>query len=344
MATFRLNKDKLEQFIKIISKEYALFGPVESDGTTSFKEITPNSQLLILDSYNTDKPPKEVFFPQTETMFAYNEKGIHSSVYKGKPIALFGVRPCDAKSFLLLNKVFKENEYEDPYWIGRYKNALIFVLACNNPLSTCFCNWLNGGPFNKKGADIFLIDINDAFLIEPCSQKGEEFITNLSSSIRLPKAVRSDLKRAESIKEEAESLLSESIELASLKEALDHLWDNPVWEEIAYKCLNCAVCSYLCPTCHCFDIQDENRERIRIWDSCMFSLFTKEASGYNPRPTGKERMRQRIMHKFSYLVDNLGEFACVGCGRCIRDCPVNMDIREIISKIINVRLALGTNI
>jgi len=343
MATFKIKKKRLKEFIDNLTKEYRVFIPVESDGVASFMEIgkIENKKMEIgdlrFDSYNTDRPPKEIFFPQTEALLTYKEGKISSPEQAStEKIAIFGVRPCDAKSFSLLDRLFgmepnvaKCSEYKDTYWINKRTNALIFTIGCNHPLSTCFCNWLNGGPFNKEGTDLLLTDNGEDFLVEHCSQNGEEFIK--TKGLPVQKATKVDIKRASSIREKAESTLSKPVDITSLKEDLDNLWDNPVWDEIAYKCLSCAACSYLCPTCYCFDIQDERAgnargKRIRVWDSCMFSLFTKEASGHNPRPSSKERMRQRIMHKFNYFVENLGEFGCVGCGRCIRSCPVNMDI------------------
>ncbi len=110
-----------------------------------------------------------------------------------------------------------------------------------------------------------------------------------------------------------------------------------MWGDLTETCLGCGVCTYLCPTCHCFDICDEAAtaagERIRVWDSCQFPLFTQEASGANPRPSGKERFRQRIMHKFSYLPKERDMAGCVGCGRCVAECPVNLDIREVLEKL-----------
>ena len=139
--------------------------------------------------------------------------------------------------------------------------------------------------------------------------------------------------------EEARRSIRSSLNIAQIKKALDRDFDNPLWETIHEKCLGCGVCTFLCPTCHCFDILDEGDstqgERIRIWDSCMFPLFTLHASGANPRPGGKERMRQRVMHKFSYFLDNHEQPSCTGCGRCIRFCPVNLDIREVLGAIQN---------
>jgi len=118
-------------------------------------------------------------------------------------------------------------------------------------------------------------------------------------------------------------------------------FENPIWATIHGKCLACGTCTWMCPTCHCFDISDEVKGndgvRIRSWDSCMFPLFTKETSGHNPRTSQKERWRQRVMHKFKYYVDNFNAIACVGCGRCVMSCPVNLDIRKVVEDIAKIK-------
>ena len=127
------------------------------------------------------------------------------------------------------------------------------------------------------------------------------------------------------------------IEIDGLKEKLDRSFENPIWQELTEKCLGCGVCTYLCPTCHCFDIVDETHastgQRMRTWDSCQFPQFTLQASGVNPRATVKERFRQRVMHKFSYMIESYEQIGCVGCGRCVTECPVNLDIRHVVNSI-----------
>lgn len=330
MDTYKLQKGNLERFLQKLGEKFVVHAPVESDGVVAFSELMPGQESALYFP-RTHKPPKDVFYPQTEVMFHYEKDITHSAEYKGKPIALFGARPCDAKSFVLLERVFIDPKYEDPYWAARRNNALVFSLACNDPLPSCFCNWLDGGPFSNTGSDVLITDIGDAYLFEPISENGESF---LSSVDMLKKATKKDIEKAQNAKERAESSMGEPPKLDSLKVSLDALWDDPLWDKVSSKCLGCAACTYSCPTCYCFDIQDESRRgkgvRIRLWDSCMFPLFTKEGSGHNPRPTRKYRLRQRFMHKFSYFVEKQGEFGCVGCGRCVSFCPVNIDIRNFI--------------
>lgn len=155
---------------------------------------------------------------------------------------------------------------------------------------------------------------------------------SVSSLLKKPKesALEARQKYEAAVKQKVPAL-----NLNGLKEKLRNGFDSPLWGTIAERCLGCGVCTYLCPTCHCFDISDkikgERGRRMRSWDSCQYALFTMHASGHNPRPSKRERMRQRIMHKFLYAQDNFKETFCVGCGRCVRSCPVNLDIRENVA-------------
>ena len=146
------------------------------------------------------------------------------------------------------------------------------------------------------------------------------------------------MKTIEKVQETAESYLAEKEDISSLFSKTKEIWNEPIWDEIAAKCVNCGACAFVCPTCHCFDVSDEGKgnkgKRIRLWDSCMFAIFTKEASGHNPRSQSTQRVRQRVMHKYNYFMDNYDEHLCTGCGRCVVVCPVNLDIREVIKKII----------
>ncbi|UCG91125.1 MAG: 4Fe-4S dicluster domain-containing protein, partial [candidate division WOR-3 bacterium] len=149
-------------------------------------------------------------------------------------------------------------------------------------------------------------------------------------------ASNEDYEEKEHIVKNAKKKLQRIFEVEDLGKKLDN-FDGSYWETLHQKCLGCGICTYFCPTCHCFDINDEviksHGRRVRTWDSCMFPLFTLHASGHNPRPTKKERMRQRIIHKFNYSKKYYGKTFCVGCGRCIINCPVNVDVRRIVKEI-----------
>ena len=345
-----IGKTELINFLAGLGSKYDVFAPVKKDGAICFEPLS-SPEDVVFDYPNSLRTPKEFFFPQAEVLFTFQgaERQTDKPAANTKPQVLFGVRPCDSKALLLLDSVFDQEDYQDPYYIEKRKNMVLVGLACRNPQSTCFCTSVGGGPFDKEGLDILVTELDDnRCYVEILTEKGKQLIAEDSS---FKTANKSDVQQVESVKKEAEAKIPTKVALEGLKEKLDGMFDSPVWDRIHEKCLGCAVCTYLCPTCHCFALLDEKvpapvlpaqktrvqvssqGQRIRNWDSCMFPIFTLEASGHNPRVSNRERMRQRIMHKFNYFVDNFGQTACVGCGRCLINCPVNMDIREIIETI-----------
>lgn len=332
MAFYTIEKKKISDLLGDLVKEFTLIAPVKNNNLTLFEEVQ-NPEKIIITSRNSDKVPKGSLFPQHEIMFSYQEGKINKEEEAKRKNFLFGVRPCDVKSFVLLDKVFSEGDFEDSYYKQRQRNTIISGMACNSPQNTCFCTSFGIGPFWKEKTDVFMVDMREKLLIESVTEEGESVL----SKQKLEEASREDINKVDELKKKAESIISEGLDISTLRDKLSKFFDNPIWQELYLKCVGCGVCTFFCPTCHCFDIVDEgnmvNGERIRIWDSCMFSLFTLHASGHQPRETGKERLRQRIMHKFNYFAEKFGEAACVGCGRCVISCPVNLDIREVIGKI-----------
>lgn len=332
----KLPKEKLKPFLEKLLKDYEVLGPRETAGFVSFGRIMGPGELK-LNYQNTIKTPKEAFFPQWEVMFRYRstEQSVEvksTEAHEGRRI-LFGIRPCDIRAALLLDLVFDSPDSKDPYYINKRKGTIVVGLGCNHPASTCFCTSVNGGPFSREGADLFMTDLGDGYLVEVLSPQGRKLLQDLDGI----DASHEDKEQARAIENSATRGISSVIEADGLMEKLEKMTEAPFWDSVHEKCLGCGICTYLCPTCHCFDIGDEafdlSGQRVRYWDSCLFPLFTLETSGHNPRPTGRERIRQRIMHKFSYFLSTHKAIACVGCGRCIIHCPVNLDIRRVIDDI-----------
>jgi sulfhydrogenase subunit beta (sulfur reductase) len=330
-----INKTEIGPFLDKLKGSHPVVAPVYRNGEISFDRIE-SADEVILEFSNTKRVPKSVFFPQEEVMFAYSRSESGTEVKEPvleKEVILFGVRPCDARSFLLLDMVFGSEDYRDPYYLGRREGARVIGLACTNPRQTCFCTTVGSGPFKSDGMDLLLVDLGDKYLAEAVTGYGEELIDGFSA------AAEADKQKRDDIRENAEKNMKPVVvDLEGLKDRLDTAFENDFWDEVHLKCIGCATCTYLCPTCHCFDIyeeavSDDSGYRLRLWDSCALSLFTLHTSGHNPRPSTKERVRQRIMHKFNYFAHNYGEIACVGCGRCVQNCPVNLDIRDVIRSI-----------
>ena len=312
-------------------------------GTCELKE---NPAEITYRFFNVRLPLKEIFFPQTEVLYTFDFDEVAEVPVPDEQILVFGCRPCDARALAQLDAVFgPENKgYTDPYYMKRREGSIVVSLACSAPCPTCFCTATGGAPAATAGADLIAHELEGRdggrLLIEAINEKGRAFLESHNELFsEAPDSLVEDVRSADAAAEQAVRQANDlgvdlGEEIAALKERMDPLFDDRRWEELTSSCIGCGACTYLCPTCHCFDIADESRmyegRRIRTWDSCQFPLFTKHASGHNPRTNRKERLRQRFMHKFSYAVENMNEVLCVGCGRCIAACPVNLDIRDVI--------------
>lgn len=332
-----ISKDQLGALVERLMQEYRLIAPVRRGGELRFGQVT-SPQDTTLDYRNTTKAPKAALFPQVECMMRFEQKLDHFNAVREvtedqTPTVILGMRPCDARGLLLFDKVFIADKYVDLYYKARRDNTLIFALACDHPRPTCFCHAFGSGPYDRAGADVFMRDAGDAYLLEPASERG----ANVLAGLALAPADQAHLQRAQQIEAEAQARLSAIESVEGIREMLASLFENKVWAQIAEKCIACGTCTFVCPGCHCFNIEDrvfaQSGERVRAWDGCMFPNFTLHASGHNPRPDQASRWRQRTMHKFAYLPLNVGLYGCVGCGRCILSCPVRLDIREVLRQV-----------
>ncbi|MBN1759082.1 MAG: 4Fe-4S dicluster domain-containing protein, partial [Chitinispirillaceae bacterium] len=320
-------------FVAAMLGEGEVLGPIADSRGVVLGNYTVDTTLLFeYDNYRL--PLKRQFFPQCEVLATWDDAGMRETADGIAPRVVFGARPCDTRSLLQLDKVFTDENSVDPYFERRRKNTLIISLACSNPAATCFCTSTSGGPAGTDGSDIIAFTLEKVLLFKAITDKGTAFLKKNSTLFR--EASAEEIGACEQQANAAE----EKLALFHVSAMPDKLHDGPspeFWDDIARTCLSCGACAFLCPTCHCFDLHDEQRreggERIRVHDTCMFESFVKEASGHNPRSKTGLRMKQRILHKFSYLPENAGEIFCVGCGRCVSSCPSGIDIRETISKV-----------
>lgn len=330
-------KDELAAIAEKIAETMTVIAPVADEDNILFAPLKKGDKIKLV-AGNTKNAPKNYMFPRSECMLKYTKTkaGVEFSgeTVDASPTVLFGVKPCDARSFWLLDFLFDQEKYKDPYYIEKRNNTTVVAIACSKvPYTSCFCTSVGGSPTSTEGVDVMVTDIGDNCLVEFLTEKGGK----LAGYFGGKKADKKADKKKEEVAAAAAEQVKSKIPAKDIKAWLDANFEHEFWNTLHQKCLACGTCTYLCPTCHCFDIQDETKgtdgKRLRNWDSCMFWLFTKETSGHNPRPSQKERWRQRVMHKFRYYVDNFDAIACVGCGRCVMFCPVNMDIRKIVEDI-----------
>jgi formate hydrogenlyase subunit 6/NADH:ubiquinone oxidoreductase subunit I len=329
-----IRKDSLEKLFDILKRNgKTIYAPTSKNGKISFKEA--NSFSGIATGYiQTAQSSKEVAFPRTEMILDYTKNKEGMSVkgidLKDIPeIILWGVRPCDAIGIGELSAIFNW-DYKDEIFNNRLSRVTVLGFSCSNADEYCFCTSVGGNPGNTEGSDILFTRLGEDgdYLAEIVTEKGSAVVSLASGLFE---------KAGETKKEQFLADVPVRFKREEVREKLDKFFESEQWVEQSLKCLGCGACAYVCPTCACFDIQDESHgksgSRVRCWDSCGFSHFTLHTSGHNPREVQSQRWRQRIMHKFSYMPERLSVYGCTGCGRCSRACPVDMNILEHLISI-----------
>lgn len=288
--------------------------------------------------------PKKVLFPQEEALFDFRYRKnaeqpsrvtVDLNAPGGvRPALVFGARPCDVRGFLTFDRVFLKDRRRDPYYAARRGNVVFATLVCETADGACFCSSVGSGPVDRQGSDLWITPIDAGYVLESINERGEMHLGDLGKT-----ASENQVASARRIQEKAAARQVGQGTLTDKARAFEARFsDSRYWQDEVSRCISCGICTYVCPTCYCFTISDEIKdlkgERFRSWDACMFYHYTLEASGHNPRPSRFERYRNRIGHKFSYFPDQYdGMIACCGCGRCIRNCPVSMDIRQIVRQL-----------
>ncbi|HPD61074.1 MAG TPA: 4Fe-4S dicluster domain-containing protein [Thermodesulfobacteriota bacterium] len=336
-----LPKENLSALLEALSKKFQVFAPVLEGDIVLFKRFASGVTLCLTRPANL--PPKGIIFPQSEALFNFNFKKDPEDAKKVaielkenldfSPTIIFGSRPCDAQGFRIYDRVYLETDTADPYYKGRREKTTIITLACNAPSPGCFCTSVGRGPAETEGSDLMMTELENGYFFEPITEKGEEILKE--AGLEDGSAYK---EQSQKLHEKVSALVKKPFTtLEGIPEKLLSLFDNnQFWEEETAKCISCGACTYLCPTCYCFNITDEQvgntGERIRSWDACMFFHFTLEASSHNPRPNKHQRLKNRVGHKFSYYPKKYNNvIACCGCGRCIRYCPMSVDISEIVA-------------
>ena len=333
----KISLDKLDLLFAKIAQTNKLYLPVDTEGGAKFDEWAQGKKLS--DALNTVRSAKDFFFPQTENIVDFKMEGktieIIDTRSECEDFVVFGVRACDVKSFDILDRVFL-SEPVDTYYKNRREHGTVISMACTRPAETCFCSTFDIDASNPEG-DIVCHKTDDALYLDPKTEKGAALMAKLADITEDTDSEAVDAQK-KLIKERMAKLPLADLKADAFGDGKTSKFFNaPEWRELSESCLGCGTCTFVCPTCQCYDIKDFNTgngvKRFRCWDSCMYSDFTKMAHG-NPRLTQLERFRQRFMHKLVYYpTNNDGLFSCVGCGRCLAKCPINMNIVKVMKKL-----------
>jgi ferredoxin len=331
-------------------EQYTVYGPVqveqEEPRQWGFRELQQPDNLD-LDYLNSSCSPKAVVFPQREVLFRFKSNGgeeglqVEETPPPDRPQVLLGIRPCDAQAIACMDSVF-DGDFQDNYYLQRRKKTYLVGLGCAKPPSVnCFCTSVGGSPHEGSGLDVLMTDLGDDYYVESLNPRGVELLSVPGKLFREAKTEERNKRRevqehaAAKIPRQVNAVEDITARLGEMKQ-----FESDIWEYESMACIRCGICTYLCPSCHCFDITDEvdspaplTGKRVRNWDNCQFPDFTMHSSGHNPRPGKASRLRRRILHKFRYFIDTNDRYMCTGCGRCVSQCPVGIDIVDILNRI-----------
>ena len=321
-----------------VAKKMPLFLPVEKAGEVNYGPWEEGAKVRT-DVLKTVKSAKDFFFPQSETMMKFRTEGKNIEIEDDRkevaPFVIFGVRGCDCKSFEVLDNVFLQQPV-DTYYQARRNAAVIVTMACARPEESCFCNVFGIDSAAPKG-DVTCWQDEDYTYFNANTEKGNALMEIIApfGSQGGEEAVKA---RQERTREIMKKLPFANLDLSRFKhENLNELFEAKEWAELSEACMGCGTCTFVCPTCQCFDIRDFKTDkgviRFRCWDSCMYSDFTQMAAA-NSRTTQLQRFRQRFMHKLVYYPSQYGGlYSCVGCGRCVNKCPQRLNIVKVIKRL-----------
>ena len=336
-------KANLDAFFEAADAHLHLYIPTnDKNGKAEYTRWVKGAVLS--DQLHTTRSAKDFFFPQTENLVEFKLTGKNIEIIdprrEHEDFAIFGVRACDAKSFDILDSVYLSDPV-DTYYKNRRDHGLVISMACTRPEETCFCGTF-GIDATAPAGDVVCYPTVSGYFFEAKTEKGSAFLAKIADIFE-EKAEDEVNAQAEATKKILEKLPLGNLKADAFGASAEgenkvlQFFNSPKWAELSEACIACGTCTFVCPTCQCYDIKDYDTghgiKRFRCWDSCMYSDFTKMAHG-NPRLTQVERFRQRFMHKLVYYPENNnGVMGCVGCGRCLASCPISMNIVKVMKAL-----------
>jgi sulfhydrogenase subunit beta (sulfur reductase) len=322
-----LTRDQLMAWLDRLAEETTLIAPRAVDDIVLYRPVAGSDEITF-DYTRPKMSSKDVVFPATERILSIEKRGQDISLSESslqKEQVVFGLRPCDAHGIAVFDGMFLEKEPVDWNYARRREVTTLIGIACPQMWDGCFCTSMGGAPDDASHVDVLLTAVNGGYAVQATTDNGRVLIA--------------DLGLTEVEDEPAPAETHDSVVPVLDQERWPAHFGDRYWELLAERCISCRLCAYACPTCRCFDVRDEVAERrteyarydrLRCWDSCTGANYRLVAGGHNPRMLKGQRLRNRFFCKFFYVPEDYGVTGCVGCGRCIEVCPVNIDIVEML--------------
>lgn len=337
---WRLSDSQLRDWLgRLLQEGYAVVAPIAEDGVLMFGSLNAADEAALEPAGKTRWSPKEFVFPRSETLYAYAVQGstvqITDPPRRREQQVLVGVRPCDAAGLARLDGTFLGGTPDTIYGDRRQRTTVVSV-ACAEAEPECFCTAVAGSPIGHEGSDAQLVPREGDWLLRTLTPGGTALVKATSDG--WSPASAEDEASVDALGARVAAQITRQLVQREWGPLLERGFDHPAWERVAEHCLGCSICAYVCPSCSCFDMNHEGSAwcgtQCRSWDACTFPLFTRHASGHNPRTSKSARFRQRVLHKFAFASGDGEGFRCVGCGRCAALCPAGVNILEAVHTVV----------
>lgn len=337
MKQLFLSKQAFFKFVQDLSSKFSVYAPVEKEDFLFYQKVgEENIEIITVDTRRAIHPLKSFFISPQRKVSEYFGS---SSNQQQEERVILGAKSCDVRALKISDSVYSGEEFgkehQDPFYIQAREKTVIVSCDCLSPDDNCFCRLVGLDPFPEEGFDLNLSSVEEGFIVQVGSEKGEKLVKENES---LFSSVDQDMvKKREKNREKTVNLVEKANKevktKASYRELIKDTHNSPVWREHSTPCVDCGGCNHICPTCRCFLLADrkaeEKYERYYLWDGCLLTGFARVAGGINPRPYVHQRFANRLLCKFYFFPENIELDACTGCGRCIAVCPGKIDMRKV---------------
>ncbi len=346
---FLIKKKEVLKLAEALSKDYAVYGPMveKASGVTFFDKAEDPAEIN-LSAPIPSAPPKQTVFPQFERILSYKYDAAKKAAgidpdFKVESKALFGLRSCDLAGMVCLDRFFMGQEFVDEVYLNHRKKMFVVTNTCVSPFKQCFCVCTDSGPSATENFDLNLTDLGTNYLVEVGSEKGKALAESLGLEAAKPEHLEEKKVKVDKSIAMFEDIAVDSKAWISrvMNRVTTGFIKEEIWEFIGDQCFECGACTFVCPSCSCFNVVDVESpacdgcsDRLRTWDSCSYEGYSRMAGGHNPRKPVEDRRNKRFFCKLSYSqMKKYLRPGCVGCGRCAWVCPGDIGLPNVVKYI-----------